>query len=225
MGSLYQPERMGEFFKARAQGYDEHMMLHFGEEYRKLGDFIPKTNEVILILDIGCGTGIELDYIWTNAPNAHITCLDLSKDMLALLLKNHAGRLDQIEAIEVSYFNWQYPEKFFDIAVSSQTMHHFRPEQKTKVYHNLCKALKTDGFYIENDFYMDAVGSEQYRRRYEVIMSGISEQADTGQYHIDIPCTIEVQLELFLDAGFRTVEVLESHIRASGSGGILKAGK
>jgi len=211
---------------ARAEGYNEHMLSGGGDEqYRKLGGFIPRTDNTIRVLDIGCGTGVELDYIWKNAPNAYITCLDLSSDMLALLLKNHPDHHSQIAVVEASYLNWTYPLETFDIVVSSQTMHHFMPEQKIAVYRNLLRTLKPDGVYLENDWYMDAAGAEQYRRRYETIISKIPDHVDAGQYHIDIPFTIDAQRQLFLNAGLHTVEVLESHIRAQWSGGIMKAGK
>jgi len=217
---------MNEFFRARVDGYDSHMLSDVGEgQYIQLGGFIPKTDGEIEILDIGCGTGLELGYIWKNAPNAHFTCLDLSKDMLALLVKKHSDRLDCIKTVEASYLDWAYPVGVFDIAVSSQTMHHFLPQQKIEVYRNLYRSLKSGGFYLENDWYVDDVTAEQYRRQFESAMSTLPAYVNAGEYHIDIPFTIEAQKELLAKAGFHTVEVLESHIRVYGSGGILKAGK
>ena len=220
------PEPMDAFFDARADIYNEHMLSGDGEDnYFHLGRTIPKTDEPLRILDIGCGSGIELNYIWARAPNAHVTCVDISRGLLTLLRENHAGRLDQITVVEASHLDWDYPAEAFDIVVSSQTMHHFFPEQKLGVYRVIRKALKPGGIYVESDFYVDAARAEQYRRQYDAHMSQLPERTQAGQYHIDIPRTIDEQIRLLSDAGFRIVEVVEAHIRAEWSGGTLRAVK
>lgn len=223
--SLYKPEQMAAFFNTRADGYNKHMLLESGsseEDYKKLGSQFPKTIATIQILDIGCGTGIELDYIWEQAPNAHITCVDVSRGMLELLLQNHPSRHDKITIVETSYIDWAYPESAFDIVVSNMTMHHFWQEEKTGIYQKILGTLKPEGSYIEGDFIVDAIASEQYRRRYETIISNLPERAKAGEYHIDIPFTLEVQLKLLQDAGFRNIEVLDTNINSVNSA-ILKA--
>jgi tRNA (cmo5U34)-methyltransferase len=159
--------------------------------------------------------------------------VDISKEMLALLIKNHPGRTDQITVIEASYLDWEYPVSAFDFAVSSQTMHHFWPEQKAGIYRSVHNALRSGGYYIESDFYVDPLHMAQYQQRYKTVMSQAREQGEqeeqeqggAGKYHIDIPTTLDIQQQLLLAAGFQTVEVVESHIRLRWSGGIVKAGK
>ena len=228
--SLYGLEPMGAFFDARADGYDEHMLGSglSGEgiyDYQNIGGCFPETGEALRVLDIGCGTGIELDHIWNRAPNAHITCVDISRAMLDLLLKNHPGGRGRITIVEASYVDWDYPREAFDIAVSHATMHHFWPDEKIGIYRKVFSALKPGGSYLEGDFIVDALASEHYRRRYENITAGLPHKAGAGEYHIDIPMTIDVQRKLLLKAGFASVEVLYEDIKASGSGAILKAVK
>lgn len=221
---LCQPENMEVFFMQRAESYNEHVMSGTRkEQYELLGKFIPKTKDSIHILDIGCGTGVELQYIWEKAPNAHITCLDLSQDMLNILLKNYELYHEKITIVNASYLEWEFPCEEYDIIVSSQTMHHFLEQQKMEVYQNIKKSLKPEGMYIENDFYMDEAGSKQYQQRYKMIMSNLPPNTKTGIYHIDIPFTVEKQLEILNNVGFHSVEVLEQHIKSRGSGGIISA--
>lgn len=223
---LYKAELMIDFFKVRLDGYNDHMLSQDGvNQYKKLGKSFPKNDREVSILDIGCGTGIELEYIWSQLPNAHITCMDLSRDMLDLLVKDYPNRHDQITIIEASYLDWDYPLDAYDFIVSSQTMHHFFSNQKTKIYCNIHKALKPGGCYFENDFYVDAICMKQYEQRYKTIISQASKNADAGMYHIDIPFTIDIQCQLLKDAGFQSVDVLEAHINHNWSGGILKATK
>ena len=224
--SLYKPEPMGAFFDTRADGYNDHMLAgqNDEEDYKKLGDCFPKTDKTIQILDIGCGTGIELNHIWKRCPNAHITCIDVSRGMLDVLLKNHQESHNNIAVVEVSYIDWSYPENAFDIVVSNMTMHHLWPEEKVGVYRRILDALKPGGTYIEGDFIVDAMMAEQYRRRYEIISAKLSEKANPGEYHIDIPCTVDVQQKLLKDAGFGAIKVLDVTINR-GNGAILSARK
>lgn len=223
--SLYRPEPMGAFFDVRSDGYNDKMLSGGGvEDYIRLGACFPKTYKKLNILDIGCGTGIELDYIWAKAPNAHITCIDVSRGMLDLLLKNHPDNHERITITEASYIDWTYPENAFDIVVSNMTMHHLRPDEKIEVYHKIYSAIKADGCYIEGDFMVDAIAVKQYRRRYEIITANLPDKAEPGEYHIDIPCTVETQIELLRDAGFNSIEVLCADIN-HGNGAILQARK
>jgi tRNA (cmo5U34)-methyltransferase len=222
---MYPLEPMGAFFNTRADGYNSIVTSMY--DYQKFGTCFPETNEAIKILNVGCGTGIELEYIWQQAPNAHITCLDLSRGMLDLLLENYPDRHDRITVVEASYFDWAYPTEVFDIVTSHATMHHFYPEEKTEVYRKFFGTLKPDGSYFEGDFIVaDALLAEQYRQRHEAITEGLTEKEKaTGEYHVDIPLTLEVQLQLLQDAGFTSVEILEDETKFHGSRVILKARK
>lgn len=223
--NLYMPENMASFFDKRAPGYNKRMLSDGGiNDYIKLGSFIPTTQEPVSILDIGCGTGIELNYIWEKAPNAHITCIDLSREMLNLLLEHHRGKAEQITAIQASYLSWEYPENTFDMVVSSMTMHHFWQDEKVEIYKKIHSTLKDGGVYIESDFMVDEPLAEQFRRRYKKILAHVSGKASPGEYHIDIPFTVNLQSRLLGDAGFMEVEVLDEDING-GSGAILRAVK
>jgi tRNA (cmo5U34)-methyltransferase len=207
---------MGAFFNKRADGYNTVHLSSYGEEhFKKFGGFFPKTDVQLKILDVGCGTGLELNYIWMQVPNAHITCLDLSSGMLDLLLKNHPDSHDRITAVEASYLDWEYPDNAFDIVTSRAMMHHLWAEEKTEVYRKILKTLKPNGVYIENDFMVDAIAAEQYRRRYEIITANLPNRATAGEYHIDVPLTLEVQEKLLWDAGFSSIVVLENDIKPS----------
>jgi len=62
------------------------------------------------------------------------------------------------------------------------------------------------------------------KRRYEIITANLPDKAKAGEYHIDIPCTLDVQKKLLQDAEFSSVEVLDNNINR-GNGVILKAKK
>ena len=223
--TLYKAEPMGVFFDVRADTYNDKMLSNNGiEDYKKLGACFPKTDEPLKILDIGCGTGIELEYIWAQAPNAHITCVDISREMLNLLMSAYPDNHDRITVAEASYIDWTYPESLYDIVVSNMTMHHLFPDEKTTLYRKILSSIISGGCYIEGDFTVDAIAVEQYRRRFEIITANLPDKAQPGEYHIDIPCTVETQEKLLQNAGFKSVEIIDTSINR-GNGAIIIAGK
>ena len=81
-------ETMSDFFDKMSGEYDAHMEANveaFEEFYSKVAAAIQETQEALSILDIGCGTGLELTAIFKKAPNALITGIDLSMEMLNIL--------------------------------------------------------------------------------------------------------------------------------------------
>lgn len=158
-------EEMSGFFDARADGYDSHMLKSVAdiECYERVAEPIPLNSNEIDILDLGCGTGIELEYLFERVPKAKVTCIDMSEKMLELLKVKYSSKAQQIHTICGSYIGWEYPQESFDYVVSSFTLHHFLEDVKTGIYRNIVSALKPEGLYIESDFIVDRMMMEQYR--------------------------------------------------------------
>ena len=197
-------ERMADFFTARADIYEEHMLnggWGYKESYVEIVKYIPKN--VTNLLDLGCGTGLQLDEIFKLYPNIAVTGIDLTQALLNQLKVKYPNR--NIKLICGSYFNIDFGKDVFDCAISCQTMHHFPKEDKIKLYSRLREALKKNGRYVECDYMIinqsdeDLYFSENKRKRAE---QGIP---DGEFYHYDTPCTIENQIKMFLEAGFREV--------------------
>lgn len=198
-------ERMDEFFAARVDGYDEHMLMEVEgckEAYKKMAELVPVTCENLL--DLGCGTGLELDEIFRVMPNVKVTGIDLTQAMLDKLLEKHPDKA--MTLICGSYFDEDFGTHEFDCAVSFQTMHHFSHEAKIGLYKKICDSLKQHGMYIECDYMVekqeeeDLYYAENCRIRKELHLS------EEEFYHYDTPCTIENQMMMFEKAGFSRCE-------------------
>lgn len=204
------PEKMERFFNTRADSYDEHM-AEYVDDYEGFYDSIAKaigtTDKEVKVLDLGCGTGLELEYIFKQAPNALVTGIDLSQEMLARLLNKYWDKGEQIEVIRGSYLELDFKIKEYDYVVSVMSLHHFLPEVKLKLYNKIWAALKPGGIYIEGDY----VVSEDKEAE---MMADYQEQLQENKvlsedlFHLDIPFSIESQQGLFEEAGFTDFELI-----------------
>lgn len=80
-------EKMGEFFSKRLDGYEEHQLNAIDgarEFYPFTASLLPMQNAAT-VLDLGCGTGLELGYYFKLNPTAKITGIDIAEDMLIAL--------------------------------------------------------------------------------------------------------------------------------------------
>lgn len=198
-------EQMSDFFNARIDGYDEHMINEVEgckDGYVKMAELLPQNaNE---ILDLGCGTGLELDEIFKIKPFIKVTGIDLTKKMLDKLKQKYHHK--DLKLINASYFEYNFETCKYDAVISFQTMHHFSHEDKIKLYLKIFESLKTDGKYIEGDYMVESQAEEEFyygeskRIRKE---QGISE----GEfYHYDTPCTVDNQIKMLFKAGFKKVK-------------------
>ena len=198
-------ETMSDFFTARTDMYDEHMLTEVegcNEGYAKMASLVP--DDVQTLLDLGCGTGLELEAIFGRIPRLKVTGIDLTASMLQKLRDKFPDK--DIKLICGDYFQVEFGENSFDCAVSFQTMHHFEKDKKLTLYKKICSSLKDGGAYIECDYMVltqaeeDHWFSENDRLR--------REQGIVGDefYHYDTPCTVDNQTELLKKAGFSSVE-------------------
>lgn len=76
---ITQIEPMSDFFTARVEGYEDHILNNVGnkDRYNKLAELLPQN--VGEILDLGCGTGLELDEIFKTRPFIKVTGIDLTQ--------------------------------------------------------------------------------------------------------------------------------------------------
>lgn len=203
-------EKMNEFFNKRLDGYDEHMMTTIESSdvfYPFTADCLPKTAGA-KILDLGCGTGLELEHYFRLNPSAKITGIDLTESMLNAL-KNKFPEKD-LTLICGSYFDVPFDENTFDAAVSVESLHHFTKEEKIPLYTKLCKSLKDGGYFILTDYFALTDEDEQAFRKELLRLKKEQGIDDNEFYHYDTPLTVEHETDALLQAGFSSVEVLNN---------------
>ena len=203
-------EKMNEFFNKRLDGYDEHMMTNIESAdvfYPYTANCLPKENAV-KILDLGCGTGLELEHYFKHNPSAKITGIDLTETMLNALKQKFPDK--DLSLIAGSYFDVPFGEEIFDAAVSVESLHHFTKKEKIPLYTKLYKALKKNGYFILTDFFALSEEDEQSYRNELLRLKKLQGIEDNEFYHYDTPLTVEHEKEALLEAGFSRVEVLDN---------------
>ena len=203
-------EKMADFFENRLDGYDEHMMTNIeaaDEFYPFTAKQLP-TTENCHILDLGCGTGLELEKYYPLNPSAKITGVDLSQGMLSALKKKFADK--DITLICGSYFDVHFGMSLFDSAVSVESLHHFTKAEKVPLYAKLHRALKDGGYFVLTDYFSLTDEEEQMHRQNLSELKTEQGISDDAFYHYDTPLTVKHETEALLEAGFSSVEVLKN---------------
>ena len=200
-------ERMSEFFKKRLEGYDEHMLSGIEgarEFYAYTASLLP-VRSGCRVLDLGCGTGLELEAYFAVNPGARITGVDLSEAMLGRLAAKFADKA--VDLVCASYFDAEFGSGIFDAAVSVESLHHFEKAKKTALYARLREALKPEGCFILTDYFAQTPELEaEYFRRFAALKA--EQGVDDGAfYHFDTPLTAEHETEALYAAGFSRVEL------------------
>lgn len=198
-------EDMGAFFDCRISDYEEHMS-YWREHYKRVAELVPSGAQTLL--DLGCGTGLELDRIFERLPSINVTAIDLSDEMIAKLLKKHGHRA--LKVFKDDYFLHDFGENCFDVAVSVESLHHFTAEKKTGLFKKICRALKSGGIYIECDYIasipeIEELAFAECRRRRER-----DNIPDERYIHFDTPLTLEHELEAMHAGGFSEVGLVEN---------------
>ena len=201
-------EKMSDFFEARLDGYDAHMMTNIAsatEFYPFTAKMLPAVGNCH-ILDLGCGTGLELEAYYLLCPSAKVTGIDLSQGMLSSLGKKFPDK--DLTLIVGSYFDVPLGNDVFDAAVSVESLHHFTKEEKIPLYAKLHTALKENGYFILTDYFSLSEDEEKTHRQNLMVLKAEQGICDEAFYHYDTPLTVKHETEALLEAGFSNVEVL-----------------
>ena len=195
-------EPMGAFFNKHAPTYDVDHTSQIGNGMATkdlIAHYLPQGTRDVL--DLGCGTGLELPALFARFPEAHVVGIDLAEDMLALLHKRCVG-LD-VETLCMSYFDYDFPENQFDAVISVMSLHHFAPAQKLDLYTRVRSTLKPGGVFLNCDYYVgNPLGVRLKFARLRRL------KIEPGVMHIDTPLTTRQEMKVLRQAGFERVEML-----------------
>ena len=201
-------ERMDDFFAARVDGYDEHMRTNIegaSSFYAYTASLLPAA-ENARVLDLGCGTGLELEEYFRLNPEASVTGIDLSDAMLKALKDKFPDR--RISLVLGSYFDVPLGEGVYDAAVSVESLHHFPAGQKEALYRKLHAALKSGGCFVLTDYFAE---SEELEQEYFQNLAQLRQEQGLPEdvfFHYDTPLTVAHEILVLQKAGFSDVRIM-----------------
>lgn len=197
-------ETMAAFFDRRIGDYEAHMAF-CAEHYRRLAQLVPEGTKTLL--DLGCGSGLELDQIFLRFPRLEVTGVDLSEEMLSLLSKKHGDKT--LTLVQADYFAWDMGEEQFDCVLSFESFHHFPLEKKAELFGKIYRCLKPGGVFLEGDYIASTQEIEDLTFR-ELARRRERDKIPADVFvHFDTPLTIPHELEAMRLGGFPDPKVVD----------------
>ena len=196
MDIKFNAEKNREFFNYKIDEYDKSHET-FMTTKNEITKNLPST--VNNILDLGCGTGLELIELFKKYPSINVTAVDISENMIERLKQREFG--DKVNVICGSFFDVDFGNNY-DAVISTSALHHFLLKDKLVLYKKIFESLKENGIFINSDKIVNT--NEEELEAIDFYNKYINERP-----HIDTPLSIEHELEVLKESGFNDIEVLE----------------
>ena len=187
-------ETVRKFFNEKIDTYDD-VHEQYMDTKEELGDNLDK--DARYILDLGGGTGLELFHLFELYPDARVTVIDITENMVEKLKTRDFA--DKVTTICGDFFEVDFG-KDYDAVISTSALHHFKKDEKVILYKKIYDCLKENGQFLNSDFIAENEEIEN-EQLYE-----LDNEFDKYK-HIDIPMTIEHELEVLKGVGFRDIKV------------------
>lgn len=199
-------ERMADFFNACADGYDDHMLIDLALDkfYEEITHLVEINHEDFCLLDLGCGTGLELNRLFEKYPSVSVTGIDLSANMLEKLKEKYPYK--SLRLLCGSYFDLSFGGGY-DVALSTYSLHHLKEEEKLFLYRKIYTSVNENGVFIEGDYIANSLEKQIFHLSELDRLKREQNIHDGEFFHYDIPLTVETQVRLLNEAGFSDVKI------------------
>lgn len=146
--TYYSQQKLRSYYKWHAHFYDlTRWSFLFGR--KKLIHKLPALPAYSNILEVGCGTGHNLNILNSRYPNANITGIDLSSDMLSVAYKKaNEESIDIIHGI----YEQEIQAQTFDLILLSYSLTMMKAPAEN-ILKKLSKNLKDNGVIAVVDFH------------------------------------------------------------------------
>lgn len=181
------------------------------------------------LLDVGCGGGNYSLMMLTKIPNLNCTLVDLSKPMLDKAFERVSQKTkNNVTTLQGDIREVKLKENHYDIILAGAVLHHLRDDNDWETtFEKLFKLLKRGGCLMISDLitqdtellneytwerygdYLEGLGGKEYRQK---VLDYVAKE--------DSPRSMNYQLDLMKQVGFRKVEILHKNMCFGAFGGI-----
>lgn len=209
-------------FDEAAQTYDRarrQLIPCFDDFYGTALALIPPQPQASFrVLDLGAGTGLLSFLVAKKFPQARITLLDISSEMLGKAKKRFADMEERLEFVAGDYADGFAGR--FEVIISALSIHHLSDPQKIKLFKNIHKALPAGGIFINADQVLgptppiEQVYHETWLRQAQALgVSATDLTAALERMKADRMAPLASQLAWLQEAGFNPAHCWYQHHR------------
>jgi tRNA (cmo5U34)-methyltransferase len=203
-------------FDLAAEDYDRtrrRLVPGFDDFYRAAIDLIRFPRESsIKVLDLGAGTGLMAAFIAYSFPNARITMVDISNEMLERARARFELAGERFR-FEVSDYGVDRIQEKYDAIVSALSIHHLSDGQKRSLFERIYTALNDGGVFVNAEQFRCAT-PDRHQFHHERWVTRVRElgvddrdlAVALERMKFDRAATLEEQLEWMREAGFRDID-------------------
>jgi len=210
-------EHIREAFNRFAQDYDsqrEYIIPDMRQYYGAAVWAMESRAQQPEILDVGAGTGLLSAFLLEKFPDARLTLMDISENMLEMAKKRFADRPET--RYVVSDYSTGELGGPYDIICSALSIHHLAAEDKRELFRRIYAVLRPGGIFVNAD---QADGETPYlRQRYldywnDFLRSGPLNTKESAEIlrrrdTLDKNEKLSVQLGWLRECGFADVDIV-----------------
>ena len=209
-------ERFSDLSTGQASIKDARLMMDLLAETASA--LAPETKK---ILDIGCGAGNQTLNLLRVFPQADCTLLDISPNMLERAkMRVGAAASGTVSAVPGDLRTAALPEGHFDAAVAAAVLHHMRDDADWRLaFSRIHSLLKPGGILLVSDLirHENPKIEALFAIRHEAFLRGALGDAEAERIlqsirESDTPATLEYQLSVLKETGFREAAILHKNI-------------
>jgi tRNA (cmo5U34)-methyltransferase len=201
-------------FDQVAKEYDEQrkqLIPCFHDFYGVATNWVKLSEPQAKVLDLGAGTGLFSAYILQKYPDADLTLVDMSEEMLKLAQQRFKSEA-KVRIVAADYTAYRFEERY-DAVISSLSIHHLTHKDKRRLFHRVHGLLKDGGVFVNAD---QAAGftptmDGRYKQDWEraVGQSGLQPEAIAAAIErrkLDNNASVQQQLAWLQEAGFAEMD-------------------